>query len=174
MTRGNLTITVARKPLPAGATVASNALVWGTGGINIDPSRIASCETPAADRRKSTLPIHYTGEGRWKDRRSPEVCHQERPGEQLGRWPANLILVHNAGCLEAACEPTCPCRVLDEQSGVLTSGSVRPGYMKNSSSQPSQGGIYEAGHRDYPLTGFGDTGGASRFFLQVWRDSDEG
>jgi hypothetical protein len=61
--------------------------------LAIDESRIPSNgETPAADRRKSTTPIHYEDEGRWKDRRSPETYHAERPGEQLGRWPSNVLL----------------------------------------------------------------------------------
>lgn len=94
----NLTITVARCPLSG--TVAKNAIKWGTGGLNIDPARIGieGEASPAAARRKSALPIHYTEEGRWKDRRSPESYHAERPGEQLGRWPANVILVHKVGC----------------------------------------------------------------------------
>ena len=57
------------------------------------------------------------------------------------------------------CEPGCPARALDEQSGVLTSGKPV--------------GIKKAGtgyHGNFPggeMTGFGDTGGASRFFKQV-------
>jgi hypothetical protein len=63
------------------------------------------------------------------------------------------------------CVPGCPVRALDEQSGILTSGEVRPGYMRNSSTQPSRGG-FEGGFGDAPLTGYGDSGGASRFFPQ--------
>jgi site-specific DNA-methyltransferase (adenine-specific) len=63
------------------------------------------------------------------------------------------------------CVDGCPVKALDGQSGVLTSGSVRPGYMRNSSTQPSRGG-FEGGFGDAPLTGFGDSGGASRFFPQ--------
>ena len=69
------------------------------------------------------------------------------------------------------CEPGCPVAELDEQSGVLVSGQVKPGYMKNSSTQPSRGG-YEGGFQDTLLTGYSDTGGASRFFKQVQQMGD--
>lgn len=94
-----ISIHLARKPLAPDLTVAQNALIYGTGGLSIDATRITlSGISPSVARRKSKLPIHYTDEGRWKDRRSPEQYHLDRPGEQLGRWPANLILEHLQGC----------------------------------------------------------------------------
>lgn len=64
------------------------------------------------------------------------------------------------------CTETCPVRELDSQSGVLQSGQVLDHYRRNSSTQPSGGG-YEGGFKDTFLTGYGDKGGASRFFKQV-------
>jgi len=65
-----------------------------------------------------------------------------------------------------SCAPRCPVRDLDEQVGWLKSGNVKPGYMRNSTTQESRGG-YEGGFGDSPLSGYGDSGGASRFFKQV-------
>jgi len=62
-----------------------------------------------------------------------------------GRFPANLILSE-----EGAEE-------LDKQSGTLKSGIVKQGYRRHTDSQFIQG-------NESQLTGFGDFGGASRFF----------
>ena len=81
-------ITVARKPFKG--TVANNVLEHGTGAFNIDGCRVATYENPSAARRKSAPPIREAGS--WaNDRRSAETFCAERPGETLGRWPANLI-----------------------------------------------------------------------------------
>ena len=61
------------------------------------------------------------------------------------------------------CVPECPSKILNDQSGELKSGEVKPHHMRNSSSQPSKGG-YSGGFGDAPLMGYGDSGGASRFF----------
>jgi len=64
-----------------------------------------------------------------------------------GRYPANTIFDEYAG------------KVLDAQTGTLTSG--KPVGTRNAS---KTGGGYHDGFGDIPLTGFGDSGGASRFF----------
>ncbi len=69
-----------------------------------------------------------------------------RGGDANGRWPANLTLDEAAAAM------------LDEQAGELTSGKpagMKAGGKLNCYSEFA-GGI--------PVTGFGDTGGASRFF----------
>jgi site-specific DNA-methyltransferase (adenine-specific) len=84
-------ITMARKPLEG--TVAANVLAHGTGGINVDGCRVGTDPSPTVERRKGKPPGRETGT--WaNDRRSPETYATERPGEQLGRWPANLILTY--------------------------------------------------------------------------------
>ena len=89
-------ITVARKPLVG--TVAENVLTHGTGAINVDGCRVAAeGGSPAAARREasvrtgnvSTRPGTY--DRPLQDRTSAERYTEPRPGEQLGRWPANLI-----------------------------------------------------------------------------------
>jgi hypothetical protein len=58
------------------------------------------------------------------------------------------------------CEPGCPVRALDEQSGTLTSSGTR-----------NRDSMFNRGN-GAPLTGFGDKGGASRFFKQVGGKTD--
>jgi DNA modification methylase len=81
-------ITVARAPLSG--TVAENVLQHGTGALNVDGCRVATDENPSGARRASSPPIRESGT--WaNDRRSPEAFAKVRPGEALGRFPANLI-----------------------------------------------------------------------------------
>jgi DNA modification methylase len=156
-------IIVAMKPLDG--TFAENAQMHGVGGFNINGSRI-QCDggSPAASRRVSsrntgnapmqirTLGVELASEannlGKIGRRGSAEVYQAERPEEQLGRWPANVLLD------EIAAE------MLDEQSGLLTSG--KPGVRRRAhetnamSERLNRTGKLEAG--------LGDSEGASRFF----------
>jgi len=68
------------------------------------------------------------------------------------------------------CAENCPVAMLDRQSGVLKSGKVEPHHMRNSAALG--GGGYSGGFKDVPLTtGYGDEGGASRFFTTVEPES---
>ena len=77
-------ITVARKPLIG--TVAENCLKWGTGGINIDQSRIPTEETITNHSRGAESAV---SKGKYGDSKAQET-HQTS-GQTFGRWPANLI-----------------------------------------------------------------------------------
>jgi site-specific DNA-methyltransferase (adenine-specific) len=71
-------IVVARKPLIG--TVAENVLTHGTGGLNIDASRIGTTDNFGGGAKGSSgFAANYDGQG-WT------------PGNAQGRWPANLIL----------------------------------------------------------------------------------
>jgi DNA modification methylase len=143
-------VVVARKPLIG--TVAANVLVWGVGGLNIDGSRIGFAS--AADQASATPQGKVTSNsmaGAAPDVDGGERKEINRPDNSKGRWPANIILdEYTAG-------------LLDEQSGVSTSlAHNRPqatkwgfGVNQDNSNQYD----YETGQ-----TGYGDTGGASRFF----------
>jgi site-specific DNA-methyltransferase (adenine-specific) len=76
---------VARKPLIG--TVAENVLTHGTGGINIDGSRIATDEVITNHSRSADSAI---SKGKYGDS-SKQQTHQT-DGQKLGRWPANVIL----------------------------------------------------------------------------------
>ena len=71
---------LARKPLDKGMTVAGNALKHGTGGLNIDGTRVGT-ELMIGGSAKSAGTVMKTGLK--ADYKSPD---------QVGRFPANLIL----------------------------------------------------------------------------------
>ena len=84
-------IVMARKPL-AEKTVAENCLKWGTGGINIDESRVESKPrlTGTLDKGEEIKaePTSFKGSGT----RKLQTGYDEKMLESnLGRFPANLI-----------------------------------------------------------------------------------
>lgn len=86
-------IILARKPLDASLEQTLAGL--GTGAMNIDACRIA---LTAQD---------CPSEGRRRGRR---ITASPR-----GRWPANLVLSHGAGCTDDRCEADCPIGLLGER-----------------------------------------------------------
>lgn len=164
------TIHVLRKPCSEG-TVAANVLRHGTGAINVDACRIGTAtDVPSIHTtRKSDYPQSYTGNGAvWGRSRggyAGDEVHWEPRG---GRWPANLIIQHLAGCqlneetvAAWTCAPGCPVAGLDQQSGVLSpQGSPKRVDTRDSS-------FLGTGFGGDVTTFYGDTGGASRFFKQV-------
>lgn len=139
-------VVVARKPLIG--TVAENVLAYGTGGLNIDGSRIRRAEgdNSIAGNRTATFGTQETvsggdGSGGW----------EQNDG---GRWPANVIL------------DTYTAELLDEQSGI----------SKSQGGATAKSSIWESG-KERTTNHFGDTGGASRFFYVAKaskRDRNEG
>jgi site-specific DNA-methyltransferase (adenine-specific) len=99
-------IVVARKPVEG--TVANNVLTYGTGGLNIDASRIGTGE----DRADGGL----SGESAiWGENNSKT----DRPVG--GRWPANLILDEYTA------------ELLDEQSGQSGTSTTKTGQYDSRS-----------------------------------------
>ena len=162
-------IVVARKPLSK-KSVAENVLKWGTGGLNIDVSRIGLTSQKDLDDYRFNMDGNLRttkkdGEklgmydGGWK-------VEKEQKELPEGRWPANIILDEEAG------------QILDEQSGITQYNNKR------------KEGNYKGGHRkeyvgtdDNPIVNkvdgkfFSDKGGASRFFYcpkTSKKDRDEG
>ena len=146
-------VIVARKPIEG--TVANNVLKWGTGGLNIDGSRIGLDNQADADiqrLRKGGFKTEYVG-GDVKGYTSDKAI--------AGRWPANIIL-----------DPY-TAELLDEQSGITKSGSIKPHAQNHTTLY--QGGLAKMAE----ITGShqGDSGGASRFFYVAKaskRDRNEG
>ena len=95
-------IHLARKPLIG--TVALNALKHGTGGLNIDACRIGYAND--ADMADATPQGVCTSHDKTSIGAKPNIGQSKsrevfaRP-EQKGRWPANLILQHEPGCVQA-------------------------------------------------------------------------
>jgi DNA modification methylase len=152
-------IVVGRKPFAKGSTVAANVLAWGVGGLNIDASRIGTNDNlnggAYSDSDMKRNPEHVGGYG-----------FAVKPGEYQqpkGRWPANVILdEYSAG-------------LLDKQSG--TSKSPPVGSVTNTKPRHSGSMVGGFAHEAPRGNGYGDTGGASRFFYCAKaskRDRNEG
>lgn len=101
-------ICVARKQLAG--TVAANVLAHGTGALNIDGCRVATDgeDNPSIARRQGAInhlsirsAAEAEAEGKMESRQSPEAYRAVRPGEALGRWPANVIHDGSAEVLQA-------------------------------------------------------------------------
>lgn len=130
-------IVLAMKPLEG--TFARNGLRYGVAGLNIDGARVGK-EEMAVTESDGT----YTGK-RSHSMSGPYTGRRD-VGTKVGRWPANVVLDEEAA------------RQLDEQSGERGGGfGVRgsgPTDGRSSYAMPVQG----------QTVGFGDSGGASRFF----------
>lgn len=128
-------VVVARKPLVG--TVAANVLEWGVGGLNIDGSRIGT----------ETISVHNAPTGSFAGGDADRGSDTSTYREHTGRWPANIILDEYTA------------RLLDEQSGISKSPASYVRTVATNSNiefNPKLAGTEQLG--------FGDSGGASRFF----------
>lgn len=94
-------IVVARKPFRG--TVISNVLERGTGALNIDACRIATgaeqLAAPRSDpsRRRGVVGAELQAPSDAERNADAQAASIER-ANRLGRWPANVALIHAAGC----------------------------------------------------------------------------
>lgn len=130
-------IILVRKPLEKGCTVAQNVLKWGVGGLNIDGCRVGNEEL---EYRTTSYGEAQTGEFSGQE----QVNHTTGSKQVQGRWPANLIHDGSEEVLEGFPH--------------VTSG--KPG----NSVRTARGMVLQGGGNSTKLTGFGDSGSASRFF----------
>jgi DNA modification methylase len=154
-------VVVARKPLIG--TVAENVLTHGTGGLNIDGSRIPSSDVLPQMSGKAVLGGSSEGWDRpWKNDPEAVKVREQRANEsiektnRLGRWPSNVML-----------DPY-TAELLDEQSGISKSPSLTKSTLTTSEGY---------GFNGKTIQGHGDSGGASRFFYVAKaskRDRNEG
>jgi len=82
-----------RKPRPG--TYADCALEHGTGSLNIDGCRIGTESTERTANKPGVL--HYGGSNHRPHHDGP--AHHRTTGGTSGRWPANLLLSHEASCV---------------------------------------------------------------------------
>jgi DNA modification methylase len=128
-------IVLARKPLSG--TVAQNVLEYGTGALNVDGTRIGTADGHGGGARATSGFV----DGYEHDGFTPS---------QVGRWPANVLLDADAAA------------ALDEQSGEV---SYNPPATWRSSDRRDEANTYGLPHDAGSVRGgFGDRGGASRFF----------
>jgi hypothetical protein len=150
---------MARKPLSE-KTVALNVLRWGTGGINIDDSRIGTDDVLGREQKSSHEYAMLQGgynDGYWDNTKG------------LGRWPANIMFDEEAG------------QVLDQQSGIKDGNGVSK-MVKVTKIGGADYGLKD-GRKTLPTPNeidrmvYNDKGGASRFFYcpkASKKDRDEG
>jgi DNA modification methylase len=207
-------ILVFRKPIAEPTIMGQVVLATGTGGINIDALRLGRDAIDSSRDGQGSQHKRYTKEGGTNFAMKPGPLG----GDPRGRWPANVLLVHAAGCKQVGfkkvpapvinrfddgmkpfgdgaghsftstqtgdadgmeeisvyeCVPECPVKLLDGQSGVSTSSGGRFGNIKPSDVYGSGRGIGANSKLkgDEGDPGFGDTGGASRFFGQFEPDA---
>jgi site-specific DNA-methyltransferase (adenine-specific) len=143
-------IVLARKPLSE-KTNAENVLRWGTGGLNIDESRIEYKD----DKPHSMSNERSNEDSIWKTDSGFYNRTEDWVANNTGRWPANIIFDEEAG------------QVLDQQSGISKSTPD-----KRTTKTPT-GEMFGTGK----ITSHNDKGGASRFFYcpkASKKDRDEG
>jgi len=128
-------IVVARKPLVG--TVAENVLEFGTGGLNIDATRIGT----------EVISVHNAPKGSFAGGEPDRGSDTNSYREHTGRWPANIILDEYTA------------ELLDEQSGFSKSSGTINRWVDGA--KPFGGG---AGHQYESIQRVADSGGASRFF----------
>jgi hypothetical protein len=122
-----------------------NIVETGAGALNIDAARIST-------QGENVIINRFTnGAKPWGNAKGEEF---DTVFTQQGRWPANFILDGSA-------------ERLDAQTGTLQSG-------KPSGKKKADNNIYgKYKNEDVDVQGFGDAGGASRFFYNVSRQLDE-
>jgi DNA modification methylase len=144
-------IIVARKPLCG--TVAENVMTHGTGGINVDGCRVGIAAGDQKSEGGRVLSRHQEKngyEGGWGTKAA-------NLNDGLGRWPANVI--HDGSDEVVGLFPQCK--------------SGKPGDAVRT----ARGMVLQGGGNGTPLTGFGDSGSAARFFYCAKAskaDRDEG
>lgn len=158
----NEPICVARKPLSE-KSVAENVLKWGTGGINVDGCRVGS---EGSVRKTEITNIPNSDSEIFK---GANIKCKRTPIEGEGRFPANIILeciCDEVNKRDIHTNPMCPCRLMDEQSGVSKSSKalIKGGIGVSDiigANKKEGGSLIES------IRGHNDSGGASRFFYQA-------
>lgn len=113
--------------LPQTSGIAKNVLKHGTGGINIDASRIVTTDKLSGS---GSAPLKHGGQNSrpFHESATPLGCNQNAQG----RFPANLILSHNPDCVEVGTKKVKP------QTGV----------RKKNNSQGAGEGMFAGGLHD--------------------------
>ena len=134
---------VARKPLAG--TVAENVQAHGTGAINVDGCRIGTTQAER-DWMKATARPNQPTTGWGANIGTGMVAPAGFDPHAQGRWPANVVLDEQAAAM------------LDAQSGERKSPAT---YTRG---VHAEGEWLHAKPAGSEQIGYGDTGGASRFF----------
>jgi site-specific DNA-methyltransferase (adenine-specific) len=151
-------IVLARKPLDD--TIAANALLHGTGGLNIDGTRIGYASD--ADREELAAGVEAIRErggvmnNSWKN--SSDLSGAN-PASALGRWPANAVLSH-----------TPECRRIGTKRVEATSIHGTTTAVRQTGVHSEAGGHQTIG-REQPVTGYADADGLEE--IEAWECSPD-
>ena len=143
-------VVLARAPLAG--TLTANVKAHGVGALNIDATRVGDAPSPSVARRAggvapaSCRPGSYGDGHAIQNRMTPERWLEPRAGEQLGRWPANLI--HDGSAEVVALFPD-------------SNGSGPPRKLKRGERATGDGWGMSAAEGDLREAG---AGSAARFF----------
>lgn len=153
-------IAMARKPLDG--TVANNVLKWGTGGINIDATRVPMSDEDYEKLSSGVERIREKGGTMGNSWKNSSDLSGANPVNPSGRWPANFIHDGSQEVLELFPEST------------SRSFPAKPRGSHNSNTFCKSGGTINDA---YVGGGYDDSGSAARFFYvpkASKRDKEEG
>lgn len=145
-------IILARKPLSE-RNVAANVKRWGTGALNVDGCRIPTDDNLNGGAYTQGASPRWDGTENWRYKRG-QAGEFAQP---TGRWPANVALDEEAAA------------ALDEQSG--TRPGMKPRVLQRGLTTGSGIGYGSGSGPQEAPAGYGDTGGASRFFYTAKADA---
>ena len=92
-------ILVFRKPLQG--TVAQNILAHGTGGINIDATRVRHSSPEDFEKHKAMVDrLKEQGGSLGDSWKNTSDLSGASDVKTAGRWPPNVLLTHSEGCGE--------------------------------------------------------------------------
>lgn len=143
-------------------TLTKQVLKTSTGALNIGACRVAGdlseffSKTGNPRSGLGHAKGYGMGEGYGGDRANPPHAN--------GRWPSNLVFVHESGCM-SECEPGCPVAILDAQSGERPStltGRADPTKLHVNPGDNGGASLFGGGNSNV----YADSGGASRFYKQ--------
>lgn len=148
-------IALFRKPLEG--TIFDNFDKYETGMLHIDATRIATADKLGGGNETEQARVHgehfmrpWMNDPEALKRHAATIRDNVKKAEELGRWPANVVLDANAA------------EELDLQTGILKSGK---GGKVNKSAGKKGTAFGAKGRAGEELVTHGDEGGASRFFF---------
>lgn len=136
-------ITIARVPFVG--TVCDNLTIEGCGGINIKETRLDTQAKSFLDKGREANGTSYN----WSNTKREERQYDG----SLGRFPSNILITEATG------------HIFDNQSGVSISTGGRIGNAEGAYAKLGASG-YGTGHVKGD-GGYGDVGGASRYFKVI-------
>ena len=154
-------IAVCRKPVEG--TVSSNVVKYGVGGLNIDGCRIGTeVRFNAAANKPGGNSLNMSLVG----------MPQDVEGRiAKGRWPANIILVHDQTCKPAGIKKVKGCQGGDGTLRKTTKNMFNASKQVRMSSYTDESGMETVEAWDCtdgcPVKKLDDKSGASRFFKGI-------